>query len=59
MDIQALIALVQAHWIDVLALIGAIDLALGIVTKWTPSKWDDNAYAILHSWTSRLLGKGK
>ncbi len=49
----------QAHWVDILAVIGAIDLILGIVVKWTPCEWDNNAYAIVHSWISQLLGKGK
>jgi len=59
MDFSEIVSAVQTHWVEVLALIGAIDLALGIVTKWTPTKFDDNVYAVLHSWTSRLLGKGK
>lgn len=59
MDFSVIVQAVQAHWVEVLAIIGAVDLILGIVTKWTPFSWDDNFYAILHSWTSRLLGKGK
>lgn len=59
MDFGAIVALVQVHWVEVLALIGAVDLILGIVSKWTPTKIDDNVYAVLHSWISRLIGKGK
>ena len=59
MDFGAIVSFFQAHWVDVLAVIGAIDIILGIITKWTPTKWDDNIYAWLHSLISRLLGKGK
>ena len=54
-----MIQLIQAHWVEILALLGAVDLILGIVAKWTPFVWDDNVYAILHSLVSRLTGRGK
>lgn len=59
MDFSVITGFVQANWIEVLAIIGAIDIVLGIITKWTPTKVDDNVYAVIHSWTSKLLGKGK
>lgn len=49
----------QAHWIDILAVVGAVDLALGIITKWTPTTWDDNLYSAFHSFVLRFLPKGK
>ena len=52
--ISAIIAWVVAHWVQVLAVIGAIDLLLGVITKWTPCTWDDNLYAILHSWIAKI-----
>lgn len=52
--VQQVITLVKDHWVDILALIGAIDVALGIVTKLTASTWDDNVYAVLHSWIAKL-----
>ena len=57
--INQIIAFVKAHWVEFLAILGGIDLILGIITKWTPTAWDDNVYAFLHSLISRLLGKGK
>jgi len=59
MDIQAIIEVVKAHWVEVLAIIGAIDIVLGIVTKWTPTKWDDNVYVFLHKYIDKLVRKGK
>lgn len=52
--ITNIITLVKAHWVEVLAAIGAIDILLGIITKLTPFKWDDNAYAILHNLISKI-----
>ena len=57
--VQSIISFVQLHWVEILAVIGGIDVILGIVVKWTPATWDNNVYTILHSWISRLLGKGK
>lgn len=54
-----IVNLFKDHWVEILALLGAIDLALGIVSKWTPFVWDDNVYAILHSYVSRLTGGKK
>lgn len=59
MDFSAIVSAVQNHWVEVLALIGAVDIALGVITKWTPAKWDDNLYAVLHSWIDKLVHKGK
>ena len=38
----------QSHWVEILALVGAVDIALGVITKWTKADWDDNLYAQLH-----------
>ena len=54
---QQIIALVKAHWIEVLALIGAVDVILGIVTKLTPTQFDDNLYVVVHKWISKLVVK--
>jgi len=56
-QINNIIALVKAHWVEVLAAIGAIDVLLGIITKLTPFKWDDNLYVVLHNWISKLVKK--
>ena len=45
------------HWIDILAVIGAVDVILGIITKLTPFDWDDNIYSMLHGWIAKLLKK--
>lgn len=55
--IQSIINTVKNHWVDILALIGAVDLALGIITRLTPSQWDDNLYSVVHGWVSKLLKK--
>jgi len=55
--IQSIIALVKAHWIDILAILGAVDIVLGIVSKWTPTKIDDNIYAIIHKAIAKLVKK--
>ena len=35
--------------VGILAILGAIDLILYWVSKWTPAKWDDNIYLIFHN----------
>ena len=47
----------KAHWVDILAAIGGIDIVLGIITKLTPITWDDNVYAVLHNWIAKLVKK--
>lgn len=56
-QINNVISLVKAHWVEVLAAIGALDVLLGIITKLTPIKWDDNLYVVLHNWISKLVKK--
>ena len=56
---MAIVTFVQQHWVEILAIIGGIDIILGVIVKWTPVNWDDQVYTILHSWISQLLGKGK
>ena len=50
-----LINAVKDHWIDVLAIIGAVDVILGVVTKMTKSTWDDNLYAQFHNLIAKLI----
>jgi hypothetical protein len=58
MDIvQGIISFVQTHWVEILALIGGLDIVLGVVVKWTKWDWDDSAYAIFHSWIAKLGAK--
>ena len=52
--IQNIIGLVKAHWVEVLAAIGAVDILLGIIVKFTPFKWDDNLYVVFHNAVSKL-----
>lgn len=52
-----IIKFVQDNWVSILAIIGALDIILGIVSKWTPWNWDDSVYAILHSLIAKLGGK--
>jgi hypothetical protein len=44
----------KEHWVEVLAVIGGVDIILGVVVKWSKPTWDDSAYAIVHSWISKL-----
>lgn len=55
--IQSVISLVKDHWVEILALIGALDIVLGIITKWTPVTWDDSVYAVVHNWVAKLGAK--
>lgn len=52
-----LINWVTSHWLEILAIIGAFDVILGIVVTWTKWDWDNNAYAILHGWIAKLRKK--
>ena len=48
---------VKENWVSILAIIGAVDVVLGIVVAWTPVQWDNNLYAILHKAITGLLQK--
>ena len=52
-----IVKLVQEHWIDILAVIGAVDIILGVIVKLTKTEWDNNVYAIVHGWIAKLGGK--
>jgi hypothetical protein len=54
---ETIINLVKDNWVEVLAIIGAIDIILGIVVKWTPTQIDDNVYTFLHNLISKLVKK--
>lgn len=56
-QITNIVSLVKTHWVEVLAGIGAVDVLLGIITKLTPFKWDDNLYVVLHNAISKLVKK--
>ena len=55
--IMAVVSFVRLNWIEILAVIGAVDVILGIVSKMTPWTWDDSVYTMLHSLVSKLGGK--
>lgn len=55
--IQGTISFFQTHWVEILAVIGAVDIILGIITKWTPTKIDDNIYAFIHNFIARFVKK--
>lgn len=48
------VSLVKNNWVEVLAVIGAIDIILGVVVKFTPVKWDDNLYVAFHNAVAKL-----
>ena len=45
---------VKEHWVEILAVIGGLDIILGIVVKWTKPTWDDSVYAVVHGWIAKL-----
>lgn len=49
-----IVTLVKDHWVEVLALVGAVDVILGVVTKFTKATWDDNLYAQFHNLVAKL-----
>lgn len=55
--INGIIDWVTANWVGVLAVIGAVDIMLGVVVKWTPTAIDDNIYEIVHNFFAKLLKK--
>ena len=52
--ITNIVTLVKTHWVEVLAAIGAVDILLGLIVKFTPFKWDDNLYVVFHNAVSNL-----
>lgn len=52
--IMGIVNIVKEHWVEVLAIIGAVDIILGVVVKWTKATWDDSVYAVVHNWIAKL-----
>ena len=52
-----IVNLVKEHWVEVLAVIGALDIILGVVVKWTKVTWDDSVYAFIHNAIGKLVKK--
>lgn len=46
---------IQSHWVGLLAIIGAAEVILGVVSAWTPWKWDDNLYVIIHNLVAKFF----
>lgn len=55
--VNQIITFGKAHWVEVLAALGAVDILLGIITKLTPFDWDDNIYSIIHKGIAKLATK--
>lgn len=55
--VQGVIAFFKTHWVEILAIIGAVDVILGIVVSWTPFTWDNNVYTILHKYVEKIVKK--
>lgn len=55
--INAVVEFVKTHWMEILAIIGALDIILGIVVKWTKVTWDDSVYAFIHNAIGKLVKK--
>ena len=51
---MGIVNLIKEHWVEVLAVVGAVDVILGVVVKFTKVKWDDNLYAQLHNLVAKL-----
>lgn len=52
-----MIDLIKNNWVEILAIIGAVDIILGIVVKWTKATWDDSVYAFIHNLIGKLVKK--
>lgn len=48
---------ISEHWKDVLAVIGAVDAALYLIVKLTPTQWDDNAFTTVHNFIVKFFPK--
>jgi len=48
---------IQTNWINILAIIGGIDIVLGVVVKMTKTTWDDNLYTAIHNIVSKIVKK--
>ena len=55
--INGVVNFVTNHWLDILAIIGAVDIILGIVVKWTKATWDDSVYVAIHNFIEKLITK--
>lgn len=54
---ESVINFFKDNWVEILAIIGAVDIILGIVVKWTPTKIDDSVYTFVHNLISKLVKK--
>ena len=52
-----LINWVKDNWVNVLAIIGGLDIILGVVVKMTKNTWDDSVYAFIHNAIGKLVKK--
>ena len=50
---------IQENWLNILALVGALDGVFYIVTKMTKSTKDDNIYTLVHNFVVKFFPKGK
>ena len=55
--VSNIISWIQANWVNVLAVVGALDIALGFIVKMTPNQIDDNIYEIVHNFFAKLIKK--
>ena len=44
---------------EIMVLIAALDIILGVMSKHTPWKWDDNLYSIVHTLVAKLPLPGR
>lgn len=47
----------QGNWVNILAIVGAVDALLYAITKVTKSTADDNLYTTIHNFVFRFLPK--
>lgn len=50
---------IQAHWINILAIIGAVDGLAYAITKITKTTADDNFYTIVHNFIFKFIAPPK
>lgn len=57
--IDQIIGFITEHWVEIVAILGAVNIAASIIVEWTPWKWDNEALVRIRQGFLFLAGRVK
>lgn len=57
--IDQIIGFITEHWVEIVAILGAVNIAASIIVEWTPWKWDNEALVRIRQGLLFLAGRVK